>query len=984
MTECPSDSILDQFNAGELDDGRDARVRKHLEACADCRARADEMQSRFDGLLSRVRGLKPSDEELKLPRAESGGGGPAGARRSLPNQHFEGYELIREIHHGGQGVVYQAIQKSTKRRVAIKVLLEGPYASEAARRRFEREIDLVASLKHPHIVAIFDSGETADGRQFYVMDYVTGERLSEYVRNNSLSLEKALVLFAEICEAVNAAHQKGVIHRDLKPWNIVVEPDGHPKILDFGLAKAVVEQIDPLLSLTGQVMGTPAYMSPEQARGKTDEVDVRTDVYALGIIVYEMLTGAYPYEVQGEMAEVLRNITRAVPQPPSKAWTPGVGIAGSRHSGRMRRIDCPIDNELETIVLKALSKERDRRYQSAGELARDVRHYLAGEPIDAKRDSGWYLLRTTVRRYKGPIAVAAAFGVLVTASTIALLFMYGDVKRLWEHAQNQATAAQAQRDKARAAEALAQQRFEEGRALARAFIFDFHDKIADLAGSLPARQLLVTKALDYLNNLSQTAERDPGLMRDLAEAYSKVGDLQGGVGPANLGDSEGALKSFQRAMAMLEAARRLDPSRVSRDRRSIGVLHNRLGDVYWIQGDRDASMDHYRQALEIFQELAAAAPDDLKARRDVGISQSRIGEMLMDANQLDEALPYLEKAQAVGRELCKAEPDNLRYRSELTVDLHKLAGLHVRRGEPEAALEKFRQIVDISASIVADDPNSVMGQRGMSIGYNGMGRTLFVLKRNDEAMTCFKKSVAIDEDVAAADLKNAQAQRDLYISYSSMAAMLHDLDRYNEAIDYSERCLAIAERLHEADPASDLAKMDLAVILANFGSLLVDVDRCTEAIEHLKRALRLNEALQESGVDPFKLPRNRGICLQALGAAYSERAKDTSRSMAHRLEDWRKARAALKESKVWYNRCKERNLLAESELSVFDEVRDAIALCDEAIAALEAGREPPSKKPTSAPAERSTQPAEVLSEPDDALTEPGAAASQPAGFDVES
>ena len=201
---------------------------------------------------------------------------PMAAR--LPRQvTIEGYDIIRELHRGGQGIVYEAVQKSTKRKVAIKVLLEGGFASSSARRRFQREITLAAGLKHPNIIAIFDSGETPDGHQFCVMDYVRGRSIRDYVRENKLPLEDTLKLFSSVCAAAHFANQKGVVHRDLKPSNILVDSDGVPRVLDFGLAKQLAGGTESLVSMTGQVMGTLQYMSPEQTRGNPDEIDARSD-----------------------------------------------------------------------------------------------------------------------------------------------------------------------------------------------------------------------------------------------------------------------------------------------------------------------------------------------------------------------------------------------------------------------------------------------------------------------------------------------------------------------------------------------------------------------------------------------------------------------------------------------------------------------------------------------------------------------------------
>ena len=323
-----------------------------------------------------------------------------------PPESFAGYQILKELHRGGQGVVYQALQKSTKRKVAIKVMKEGPFASSGDRARFEREVQVLGQLNHPNIVAIHDSGVTADtgvGRyHYFVMDYISGQPLDVYMASGERSIADTLKLFGKVCEAVNAAHLRGIIHRDLKPGNIRVDANGEPHILDFGLAKVASGAGEvSLMTMTGQFVGSLPWASPEQAEGVPTKIDIRTDVYSLGVILYQMLTGKFPYEVIGNMRDVLDRIMKAEPAKPST----------------LRR---QINDEIETIVLKCLSKERERRYQTAGELARDIGHYLEGEPVEAKRDSALYVLRKQMRRYKLPVAVAAAFVLLLAGFGIAM------------------------------------------------------------------------------------------------------------------------------------------------------------------------------------------------------------------------------------------------------------------------------------------------------------------------------------------------------------------------------------------------------------------------------------------------------------------------------------------------------------------------------------------------------------------------------------
>jgi serine/threonine protein kinase/tetratricopeptide (TPR) repeat protein len=330
----------------------------------------------------------------------------------------EGYEIVRELDRGAQGVVYLGRQLRTKRIVALKMILQSAFATERQRLRFEREVELVASMNHPGIVTVFDSGVSPDGRLFTAMEYIDGVPLNLFRKSDAsgtthaLDLEERVQLFLKVCDAVASAHQRGIIHRDLKPLNILVDASASPHVLDFGLAKMVgpeaMNETAMLATAAGEFMGTFAYASPEQVRGDPDLVDTRTDVYALGVILYEILLDSRPYTLGGNILDMIKGIMESKPIPP-------------------RSIDPEFNADLETILLMTLAKEPDRRYQSVRDLADDLHRWLANEPIIARRDDTMYVMRKFVQRHRIAVGLAAGFVLLIIAIAITMSVLYAKV-----------------------------------------------------------------------------------------------------------------------------------------------------------------------------------------------------------------------------------------------------------------------------------------------------------------------------------------------------------------------------------------------------------------------------------------------------------------------------------------------------------------------------------------------------------------------------
>jgi len=551
------------------------------------------------------------------------------------------YELLERIHYGGQGIVYRAVQRSTNRTVAVKVLLHGPLATERQRHRFAREVDLISRLRHPNIVTLYDSGEVR-GHAYFAMEFIDGLPVDDYALVRGLTVHETIELFTTICRAVNSAHQYGIIHRDLKPSNVLVDADGQPHVLDFGLAKDVAPPESSsevsFISLPGQVVGTLPYLSPEQASGLDAEVDLRSDVYSLGVMLYELLTETLPYPVNGDREAMRKNILSHEPLSLRKALSSGDSTTGATLRD--------INDDLEVIVLKALEKETARRYESAAALADDLDHWLAGDAIEAKADRRFYLLKKTLRRYRVHATVSAAFLMLLVTALVGMTV-------LWQRAERNARTYQAGLEMGMFTRLGSVER-DAGRVDQAAGMLE---KAIKLGESFPTSDPTI-RQLRYAS------------LHDMAELYYRNGDPE---------------KAHPYCTAAIELAEELvrdDPQNLQY-RRSAGMSHWLGARMASSRGDWQAAADEYEIAVGVQRELIALAPANVRLTYDLAIVLGEQGRCFQDFKHFDESLRCYTAAYDLYQGFFTSEPHVADYAISLSKTEARLAVWHLHQKTAE-------------------------------------------------------------------------------------------------------------------------------------------------------------------------------------------------------------------------------------------------------------------------------------------------------------
>ncbi|MBL1217652.1 MAG: serine/threonine protein kinase [Planctomycetes bacterium] len=769
------------------------------------------------------------------------------ARGGLPMRGLPGrigrYAIKKRIGSGGMGEVYLAVQEQPHRTVALKVMKQG-VASRSTLRRFEYEAQILARLRHPGICQIYEAGvhheesvrdSEGAGVPYFALEYIPNAKpITEYVRQKQMSTHERLELFMKVCDAVHHGHQKGIIHRDLKPANILVDSTGQPKVIDFGIARATDSDmaVTTLQTDVGQLIGTIQYMSPEQCEADPHDLDTRSDVYALGIVLYEMLCEALPYDVSRTVVyEAARIVRESAPAKPST-------------------VNRALRGDVETMTLKAIEKDRDRRYQSASDLAQDIGRYLRQEPIEAHPPSITYRLSTFARRNKAAFVALSTIVLAVPVLAIATGFAINAAGR------------------ARTAEATAQESAQSARAAAEQLEIE-------KAAAEEAREVAVKRA-DELELVSQfqsdqlsgidAARMSQGLSRDIIDSIRATLEQQGEPDDAiesTLADIESklAMANLTGVSTRLIDANVLEPA--------LHVLDERFGDQPLVRARLLQSIGQTRYFLGLLKEAEAPLADALAIRRellgpdhhDTLTSLSWTGALLKSQGKLAEAVPYYQESMGSARRtLGDDHVDTLQA-------INNLGALLLSLGRNEEAEASFRKALDGRRRVLgADDPDTLESINNMGFLLYSQGRFAEAEPYYLEALECRRRQFGTEHPETVQSIGN-------------LGVLLKAQGKPHEAEPYYREAVEICRRLNGNEHPVTLQW------IGNLGVLLYSQGRLDEAEACYREALDgQRRVLGDAHPRTFLSLSNMGVLLREQGRLdeaepYSRQALEGARGI---------------------------------------------------------------------------------------------------------
>jgi serine/threonine-protein kinase len=769
------------------------------------------------------------------------------------------YEILSELGRGAMGVVYKARQRGLNRVVALKMVLSGPHADAAQLARFRSEAEAAAQLQHPSIVQVYEVGEF-NGQAYFSLEFVDGQSLADKIAGEPQPPRHAAELVQLLALAMSYAHHQGIIHRDLKPANVLLSSEGVPKIADFGLAKRL--EGDSSQTRSGTIMGTPSYMSPEQAWGKNKEIGPLADEYGLGAILYAMLTGRPPF-VGTTVLDTLEQVRAREPIPPSQ-------------------LQPKIPRDLETICLKCLQKEPHKRYASTEDLADDLQRFLAGEPIKARPVSVWERCWRWCRRNPRVASLTAAvlgLLVLVTIGSVAAAVQINFEKRLAEQARDLAdqNAEQARRAQQRADE-NARVAQDQANLTVKTFyqvVVELQNQLRDRPDMQKLRAKLLEDALAGLNEVAKSAENSNLLRRTLGGAYQRMGDLA-----LEMGQTDEAGRQYDRALSIFEQLADLDPQD-DVSKWNLAVTYEKEGTInHRLRGDISKTREFYRKASQLREALAAGPRREPKLTQTL-VDNALAGSYAAEANLAllmgnpVAARDYLQRALQLREQLAAADSQNRQAQEALATLYITLGqvGFHLR--DAEAARGYYLKCLQLREALAKADPDSVPFQKGLADAHQKTGDMLLHL-RGKESLGTVREHYTTAHELQRKLYQRNPANTEMRQALASSCYRLGTVaQRFGEAAESQKQfraCLQLRESLAKEDPTNLYKQVELVLAQARCG----EHDKAAAAAGRLRA-----DAAKDAGI-LYYLGCAYALCAASadeppLRAQYAGEALDTLR-----------------------------------------------------------------------------------------------------------
>jgi serine/threonine protein kinase/tetratricopeptide (TPR) repeat protein len=810
-----------------------------------------------------------SEATGEFPGAAEDAGSP-----EAPGSVIGPYKLLERIGEGGMGTVWMAQQIEPVQRVVALKLIKAGMDSRQVIARFEAERQALALMDHPNIARVLDAGTTGAGRPYFVMDLVKGVPITRFCDEHQLTPRQRMELFLPVCQAVQHAHQKGIIHRDLKPSNVLVALyDGKPvpKVIDFGVAKAAGPSLTEKTLVTGfgAIVGTLEYMSPEQAQFNQVDVDTRSDIYTLGVLLYELLAGSPPFSSKelGKLGllEMLRVIREQEPPRPSTRLSTSVSIASIaalRHT-EPRKLSNLVRGDLDWITLKCLEKDRARRYETASGLARDIQHHLNDEPVEASPPSPVYRLRKLLRRNRGPV---------LAASLVLLTLMTGIIGTTWGFLR-------ADQHRRKAEGALNAER--QAREQAMAALRSTTDEIVQ---NWMAREVSLSEEdREFLRRIVEHFEGFAAITADDAEsrAIRAEGYAQVGVIRHRLGELEEAEAALAKAVAIGKKLAAEFPHQ-SRFRQELARTHSKLGALLRARGQLKEAEASFVAALALYTRLGADSPAHPELRQNAAGTYNNLGNLLDAMGRSNEAQTAYSEALARQKDLAAEFPTRPEFRRDVAVSYSNLGNLFQTLGRPKEAEASFTDAVAIQERLVADFPARPEYRQELASSQLNLGVLLRAAGRPKEAERAFSEARALYRQLAA-DFPALPEYRHLLASNENNIALLFAATgRPKDAEAALSDALAIQRRLVAEFPDRVEFRMHLARGHNNLGALLKGSGRFQEAESSHADALAILKQLAtdfparpEYRQELASSQLNLGVLLRAAGRPKEAEAADT-------------------------------------------------------------------------------------------------------------